>query len=421
MGFRFRKSFQLIPGLRLNVSKGGLSVTAGVPGLSVDVNSRKTSLNVGLPGTGLSYNQTLIRHGQSGRGAYRAAAAEQREQERKAAVANRIADLELAQAELNHLVSFAQVLEGRERGPHALLHDLSPAPTPKPVPFTPRVTERSADDFRSEAAERRPFQPWIAIGLIGCIPSIVIFDGAWVFAGAGIYLVTALVAAIVQQRRADALALHLAQLASFENEAAEQQRRKQHDADHQAFLALHARVEDMKRVLREAIANSDPEPLAAILEAELANEQFPVPVVVDLEFDGLDAVTIDLTLPELSDIPLDQPRVLTSGKVSRKMISQADRAELLDALCCGVAMRLIYEAFRVVPTLQSVELRGTFDEVDALGRSREAVCMLVTVSREQFAAVNLDAAMPTAAVRALGRFNCTKKGEFRALDARRST
>jgi len=32
MGFRFRKSFKIFPGLKLNVSKSGLGLSAGVKG-----------------------------------------------------------------------------------------------------------------------------------------------------------------------------------------------------------------------------------------------------------------------------------------------------------------------------------------------------------------------------------------------------
>jgi hypothetical protein len=63
MPFRFRKSFGL-PGLKLNISKTGFSVSAGVPGAHVnyDLSHRRkkpTRVTVGLPGTGLSYYEDL--------------------------------------------------------------------------------------------------------------------------------------------------------------------------------------------------------------------------------------------------------------------------------------------------------------------------------------------------------------------------
>ncbi|HEX2149396.1 MAG TPA: DUF4236 domain-containing protein [Actinomycetota bacterium] len=59
MGFRLRKSFKLAPGVRLNVSKSGFGVSAGVPGARYSVHSsgRRTK-SVGLPGTGMGWVST---------------------------------------------------------------------------------------------------------------------------------------------------------------------------------------------------------------------------------------------------------------------------------------------------------------------------------------------------------------------------
>lgn len=59
MGFRFRKSFKIAPGVRVNVGKKSIGISAGVKGARVSVNSsgRKTT-TVGIPGTGLSYQKT---------------------------------------------------------------------------------------------------------------------------------------------------------------------------------------------------------------------------------------------------------------------------------------------------------------------------------------------------------------------------
>lgn len=61
MAFRFRKSFKLLPGVRLNVSKSGLSTTVGPRGAKVNFAKDRTTATVGLPGTGLSHTATLSR------------------------------------------------------------------------------------------------------------------------------------------------------------------------------------------------------------------------------------------------------------------------------------------------------------------------------------------------------------------------
>ena len=53
MGVRFRKSIKIMPGVRINVSKSGLSTTIGPKGASVSVGKKGVYANTGIPGTGI--------------------------------------------------------------------------------------------------------------------------------------------------------------------------------------------------------------------------------------------------------------------------------------------------------------------------------------------------------------------------------
>lgn len=59
MSFRFQRRIKILPGLRLNVSKTGISWTVGTRGASVTARDGKFTGNVGVPGTGLSYRKRL--------------------------------------------------------------------------------------------------------------------------------------------------------------------------------------------------------------------------------------------------------------------------------------------------------------------------------------------------------------------------
>jgi hypothetical protein len=76
MGFRFRKSIRLAPGIRLNLGKRGMSVSMGGRGFTSNVSARGTRTTIGLPGTGLSYStfSPAARKRVSGPGALRAGA-----------------------------------------------------------------------------------------------------------------------------------------------------------------------------------------------------------------------------------------------------------------------------------------------------------------------------------------------------------
>jgi Protein of unknown function (DUF4236) len=67
MGFRFRRSVKILPGVRLNFGKRGVSTSVGVRGAHVTFGKSGTRTTVGVPGTGLSYTHLEKPH-QSGGG-----------------------------------------------------------------------------------------------------------------------------------------------------------------------------------------------------------------------------------------------------------------------------------------------------------------------------------------------------------------
>lgn len=68
MGFRFRKSLRLFPGVRLNLSKSGISTSLGGPGATINIGPKGTRHTVGLPGSGLSFS-SYAPHNKAGDGA----------------------------------------------------------------------------------------------------------------------------------------------------------------------------------------------------------------------------------------------------------------------------------------------------------------------------------------------------------------
>jgi predicted negative regulator of RcsB-dependent stress response len=60
MGFQARKSFKVMPGVRMTVSKRGVSTSAGVRGARVTrTSSGRITRTLGAPGTGISHTKTL--------------------------------------------------------------------------------------------------------------------------------------------------------------------------------------------------------------------------------------------------------------------------------------------------------------------------------------------------------------------------
>ena len=61
MGFGFRKSFKIAPGVKLNTGKRGASLSVGGKGLTANISKRGTRTTASIPGTGLSYTSTSTR------------------------------------------------------------------------------------------------------------------------------------------------------------------------------------------------------------------------------------------------------------------------------------------------------------------------------------------------------------------------
>jgi hypothetical protein len=63
MTFRFQKRISILPGVRINLSKSGVSTSLGPRGADVNVGKDGVTANAGIPGTGLSYRQKISRGG----------------------------------------------------------------------------------------------------------------------------------------------------------------------------------------------------------------------------------------------------------------------------------------------------------------------------------------------------------------------
>ena len=70
MGLRFRKSFKIAPGVRLNLNRKSVGVSLGGKGARYSINSsgRRTA-TVSVPGTGISYSKTTAGKSSSGKSA----------------------------------------------------------------------------------------------------------------------------------------------------------------------------------------------------------------------------------------------------------------------------------------------------------------------------------------------------------------
>jgi len=62
MPIRIRKSFNLFPGVKMNMSKGGMSISVGRRGFHLNFSKRGVRQTMGLPGSGVSESSYLFKN-----------------------------------------------------------------------------------------------------------------------------------------------------------------------------------------------------------------------------------------------------------------------------------------------------------------------------------------------------------------------
>jgi uncharacterized protein DUF4236 len=62
MPVRFRRTFTLFPGVKVNVSKGGMSFTVGRKGFHLNFSKHGVRQTTGLPGSGISHTSYLYKN-----------------------------------------------------------------------------------------------------------------------------------------------------------------------------------------------------------------------------------------------------------------------------------------------------------------------------------------------------------------------
>jgi len=62
MPIRFRRTFKILPGVKINVSKGGISVSVGTRGFHLTFGKHGVRQTIGIPGSGLSETSYLFKN-----------------------------------------------------------------------------------------------------------------------------------------------------------------------------------------------------------------------------------------------------------------------------------------------------------------------------------------------------------------------
>jgi len=391
MALRFRRSLKLAPGLRMNLSRGGLSWSIGPRGASMSFGKRGAAANLGLPGTGLSVRQTL------GSGAPR------RQNEsvqggtalKSAAVSvDASGKLSFVEAETlepldDHWITLIKqqnadgikkLIADKVAEINAAIDTLGSLHQYTPAPVAPTYELAAFDLPKPERPIER--QMGVIAGLMSSKREVV------------------------ERENADASALYERELLKWRQ-----------------FQQSHTGRELRKKQRAELGVLTEVDAMEAQLEDNLADITWPRETEVSFEVraDG-DLCVLDVDLPEIEHMPTVEAAVTGRGfEVKQKDLSDTRRRRLYMAHIHAIAVRLIGEVFATLPRCEKVVVSGYSQRTDArTGSPTNEYLLSVGVDRSAWREINFSALASVDPVSALERFELrramSKTGVFKAVE-----
>jgi hypothetical protein len=395
MGVRFRKRISLAPGLRLNLSGSGLSLSAGPRGASMTFGGRGgTYMNTGIPGSGL-YMRERVGAAPSSTGS-RSAAGSSGSTTVKMSITASVEDdgTVVFKDKDGNLLDESLVKQAKQQAKDAIqglmqtacdeinghlealeqIHHATPAPdwhpTYEPQPY----------------AEPKPSKP---------VPRKYGFLDK-LFGSRR---------ARIDKENGEAEAAYNASMLVWNRSLREHEVREQ---------ARKVRLEEKVRTEVPA--------METVLEESLLDIIWPRETSLSSEIrDGGRVVMIDVDMPEIEELPRKTAAVPARGyKLSIKELPATRLQQLYMRHVHGIGFRIIGEAFAVLPKAEEVVLSGYSQRPDkATGEVQDQYLYSVRVRRPEWERINFASLGDVDPAEALGLFDIrrevTKTGIFKAI------
>lgn len=433
---RYRKRIRIMKGLTLNLSKSGVSMTAGVPGMSVNTGRRGTYLNTGIPGTGL-YDRTRI----GGSPASRPRRPSRRgghgtwngHEERAYELS---IDLSLDESgapvvkdtsgavvddpgllrKIRRSPEYKQKLRELSRRTHARyeqqteafieIHTLTPEVLPEshwrdalahvaPASWHARV-------FHEKPPEHARIQEELAAEAKREVRSLAFWRVP--------RLRREYVQAQLPKRLAEAEAVYLKAKRDFEADEAER-RSAWNEAER-------IRCDAERTTLEHALAG-ETDYVESAFESRVADMELPVEFSIDFDYEARSGLLrLDIDLPEIEDLPQKKTTILKRGNVSIKDKSKRDLHEQYAHCVTGMLFFFAGEAFNVSPKIETIVASGYTQRVDGkTGHEVDDYVASVRFERSFFAKLNTQAIEPTEAIRGFEhRYEPYADGRLKAVE-----
>lgn len=428
MGFRFRKSVKLIPGVRMNFGMRGASVSVGGKGGRLTFGPRGTTASAGIPGTGISFQQRLSSSGSSA-APQSAAKVEQSlrvsfdlDQDGKVVVSSDGQPLPPKYVRM----AFEQMGATIERWLQDQVNEINrPSKTLLEIHLsTPLPVYRSR--FRAEAfAEPQPVRPpYLAF------PAEKPTEPAQKKSG----LIAKLIPVVERRRKATFLGAQEEYRKELQEWEATRERFEEEQASAQEEYRLSldgwksrkaSFVEEqrLKHQNYEAKLVASSELMEEVLELALGELEWPLET--NISFDIADSgkqVLLDVDLPEIENIPQTTARIAANKKrLLKKDKSQSLLRQEYAKHVHAIGFRLAGEVLSTLPSVELVVLSAYSQRLDkATGRVADDYLYSVEVDRASLRSVDFSSLERVDPIEALGAFRIrrkmTKTGVFRVIE-----
>lgn len=403
MAFRFRKSFKVAPGLRLNVSRSGPSVSVGGRGLTANFSSRGTRTTMSIPGSGLSFTSSSSRSVYAEQRRFERAEKQRRREEALSQVRISVADdgvlscfdangealrgRELTMAWDQHGDAIGTLLDEAADNINGDVDLLDRIFLDAPHPTPPRLL--SAPPFHRPEPES-PTRPVTPKEPVLSLPESPGFFGR-LFGGTRRY------ERKVEKARAaheEACKSHEARLKELDGEFQQALTvwSDAHTAWGEAREAHLSEIEKAERVHLEAMVG-DEDYASKALEAAISDLEWPRETLTSFELQIDKArVWLDVDLPEVEDLP---QRVATLAASGRKLNVKAKSQKALRLEYArhihGVALRLASVVAATLPWSETITVSGYSQRLDkATGHVNDDYLYSVQFKRDGLERLNYD-------------------------------
>ena len=407
---RFRKRMSIARGLRVNLSKSGMSVTAGIPGLSVNVGKRGTYLNTGIPGTGI-YNRKRIG------GPPVSARSRQQSRHAGSSTTQVAVTIEIDDEGVVHIrdedgsaITDESILRTIRRDPHyketvarlsANKQDEITAATDQLVELYKLTPDMIKEETLRHQLEQLTPQVYTMMEFLDpepdeeAIASELERESREKVRSFAFWKLKGLRAEYVSERLEERMQTAWAtwRKKKADHEYAEAQRKHEKDAEYElAYL-------DRKDLLERTLGGG-----AAFVEGEreklLGEITLPLDVSVGFEYDeATKKLMVDLDVPEIEDLPQSRASILKSGKLSVKAKTNKDLQREYAVCVTGLGFYFAGRFFNVSTAIGSVTISGYTQRLNPkTGNLEDEYVYSAVFDRERFSGLNVANIDPAQAV-----------------------